>query len=60
MALKGAYRRGHPVRDCRRKATLSGRNVKVTQTVNDATLPVAFETLNQRRTACNTAPSWDG
>lgn len=28
------------------KVTLSGRNVKVTQTVNDAPLPVAFETLN--------------
>ncbi|NDO83003.1 translocation and assembly module TamB [Citrobacter sp. NCU1] len=26
--------------------TLNGRNVKVTQTVNDAPLPVAFETLN--------------
>ncbi|WP_343530048.1 autotransporter assembly complex protein TamB [Yokenella regensburgei] len=26
--------------------TLSGRNVKVTQTVNDAPLPVAFDTLN--------------
>lgn len=26
--------------------TLSGRNVKVTQTVNDAPLPLAFETLN--------------
>ncbi|MDM2944138.1 autotransporter assembly complex protein TamB [Citrobacter sp. Cm038] len=28
------------------KVTLSGRNVKVTQSVNDAPLPVAFETLN--------------
>ena len=28
------------------KVTLSGRNVKVTQTVNDAPLPVAFDTLN--------------
>ncbi|WP_348257347.1 hypothetical protein, partial [Salmonella enterica] len=28
------------------KVTLSGRNVKVTQTVNDAPLPFAFETLN--------------
>ena len=28
--------------------TLSGRNVKVTQTVNDAALPVAFDTLNLR------------
>lgn len=26
--------------------TLSGRNVQVTQTVNDAALPVAFQTLN--------------
>jgi translocation and assembly module TamB len=26
--------------------TLSGRNVKVTQVVNDAPLPVAFDTLN--------------
>ena len=28
------------------EVTLSGRNVKVTQVVNDAPLPVAFETLN--------------
>ncbi|EMB4324257.1 autotransporter assembly complex protein TamB [Pluralibacter gergoviae] len=28
------------------KVTLSGRNVKVTQQVNDAPLPVAFDTLN--------------
>ncbi|WP_368300017.1 autotransporter assembly complex protein TamB [Kluyvera sichuanensis] len=28
------------------KVTLSGRNVKVTQIVNDAPLPVAFDTLN--------------
>ncbi|WP_312691082.1 autotransporter assembly complex protein TamB [Kosakonia sp.] len=28
------------------QVTLSGRNVKVTQVVNDAPLPVAFETLN--------------
>ncbi|MBN4859178.1 autotransporter assembly complex protein TamB [Citrobacter portucalensis] len=28
------------------QVTLSGRNVKVTQSVNDAPLPVAFETLN--------------
>jgi len=28
------------------KVTLSGRNVKVTQTVNDAPLPLAFDTLN--------------
>jgi translocation and assembly module TamB len=28
------------------KVTLNGRNVKVTQTVNDAPLPVAFDTLN--------------
>ena len=28
------------------KMTLSGRNVKVTQIVNDAPLPVAFDTLN--------------
>jgi Uncharacterized protein conserved in bacteria len=28
------------------KVTLSGRNVKVTQVVNDAPLPVAFDTLN--------------
>ena len=28
------------------KVTLSGRNVKVTQTVNNAPLPVAFDTLN--------------
>lgn len=28
------------------QVTLSGRNVKVTQTVNDAPLPVAFDTLN--------------
>lgn len=28
------------------EVTLNGRNVKVTQTVNDAPLPVAFETLN--------------
>jgi translocation and assembly module TamB len=28
------------------KVSLSGRNVKVTQTVNDAALPVAFDTLN--------------
>ncbi len=28
------------------RITLSGRNVQVTQTVNDAALPVAFQTLN--------------
>lgn len=32
--------------------TLSGRNVKVTQTVNDAPLPVAFETLNSSAPIC--------
>ncbi len=36
----------HPGGIAAGKVTLSGRNVKVTQTVNDAPLPVAFETLN--------------
>jgi hypothetical protein len=40
--------------------TLSGRNVKVTQVVNDAPLPVAFDTLNLRPICITTARSWAG
>ena len=36
------------------KVTLSGRNVKVTQIVNDAPLPVAFDTLNLNADLHNT------
>ncbi len=38
----GHHQRGLP----QGSVTLSGRNVKVTQEVNDAPLPVAFDTLN--------------
>ncbi len=42
------------------KVTLSGRNVKVTRVVNDAPLPVAFDTLNLAPTCTTIAPSWAG
>lgn len=40
--------------------TLSGRNVQVTQTVNDAALPVAFQTLNLTAELRNNRAGWAG